>query len=312
MRSPEPADAPAAAELMNAQHVDEIGMPHTDVSEVSRDWSLPGHDLAKDHRLIFDGDELVGSLWMYALEPFERIHMNGYVHPGHKGRGVGSLILDLGEARAVELADAAPAPSQVVLLQAVWAGSEGTSFLRRHGFEPIRTFNYMEIDLEGILANPELPAGISVREMIPGRDEHAVWEASTEAFRDHYGSVDHPFDEWRHWMIDGNPHFDPSLWFLAVDGEDLAGMSLCIAGTPADANVGFVDDLSVRKPWRRRGIATALLQHSFKEFRARGLPRGALEVDSENLTGATHIYERAGMHVARSAVQFQKELRPAT
>jgi ribosomal protein S18 acetylase RimI-like enzyme len=67
--------------------------------------------------------------------------------------------------------------------------------------------------------------------------------------------------------------------------------------------------LGVRRPWRRRGLGLALLHASFREFRARGLPRALLGVDSENTTGATRLYERAGMRVERTSDSYEKVLR---
>ncbi len=54
----------------------------------------------------------------------------------------------------------------------------------------------------------------------------------------------------------------------------------------------------------------ALLQRSFAEFRARGGEQAKLVVDSENLTGATRLYERAGMRISRQYDRYEKVLPP--
>ncbi len=100
-------------------------------------------------------------------------------------------------------------------------------------------------------------------------------------------------------------NFDPTLWFLAFDGDEIAGASLCTY----QMDYGWVDTLAVRRPWRRKGLGLALLHHSFGEFYRRGTYNVGLTVDSQNLTGATRLYERAGMHVARIYVSYEKELR---
>ncbi len=82
---------------------------------------------------------------------------------------------------------------------------------------------------------------------------------------------------------------------VAWDGDEIAGLSLCRSSEGGDPDLGWVDILAVRRPWRRRGLALALLLHSFHELRARGRPRVGLGVDAENLTGAVRLYERAGM-----------------
>src|SRR5216683_6438886 len=99
--------------------------------------------------------------------------------------------------------------------------------------------------------------------------------------------------------------FDPSLWFLALDGNEIAGASLCTN----QGDYGWVDTLAVRRPWRRKGLGMALLLHSFAEFYRRSKNKIGLGVDSQNLTGATRLYERAGMHVARIHITYEKELR---
>jgi mycothiol synthase len=58
--------------------------------------------------------------------------------------------------------------------------------------------------------------------------------------------------------------------------------------------------VGVRRPWRRRGIAEALLLQSFHLFYERGFQQVGLGVDSASLTGATRLYEKAGMQVISS------------
>jgi ribosomal protein S18 acetylase RimI-like enzyme len=107
-----------------------------------------------------------------------------------------------------------------------------------------------------------------------------------------------------------NPDFDPSLWFLAMDGDTIAGISLCYPKVTEDPEKAWVAELGVRRAWRRHGLALALLQHSFGEFYRSGKRRGGLAVDSQNLTGATRLYERAGMRVIRQFDRYEKEIRP--
>ena len=104
--------------------------------------------------------------------------------------------------------------------------------------------------------------------------------------------------------------FDPTLWFLAMDGEQLAGMALCKQSSTEDPDMGWVRVLGVRRPWRKRGLGLALLLHSFAELKRRGKKRTGLGVDSGSLTGATHLYEKAGMHVDRVYDSYEIEMRP--
>ena len=113
-----------------------------------------------------------------------------------------------------------------------------------------------------------------------------------------------PYEQWSERFTRAD--FDPSLWFLAMDGEQIAGVVLCAHHPDA----GWVNTVGVRRPWRKRGLAMALLLHAFGEMYRRGERKISLGVDAQSLTGATRLYERAGMHPALEAAVYQKELRP--
>jgi len=97
---------------------------------------------------------------------------------------------------------------------------------------------------------------------------------------------------------------------LAVDGTETVGLSLRDDRIVDGKTRGYVSTLAVRPAWRKRGIAFALLQHTFAEFRRRGYAAVELDIDSQNLTGASRLCDRAGMRVVRQSVTYEKELRP--
>ena len=159
------------------------------------------------------------------------------------------------------------------------------------------------MDLEGEPQTPRWPGKTTVRACKPGVDERTVYEVWRDAFRDHWGHYEASFEDWsRHNM--GFPDHDPGLWFLAEEEGEAAGIALCKMN-PA---YGWVDTLGVRRPWRGRGLGTALLLHAFGEFRRRGAKVVRLGVDSENLSGATRLYERAGMRVVAGTTLYQRDL----
>ena len=181
-----------------------------------------------------------------------------------------------------------------------------TDALTALGFEPARHSYRMEIDLGEEPRRPAWPEGILVRPV--REDEHRlVYQAVIEVWRDTSDPIDDSFDEWAHWMI-RNDAFDPSLWFLAFAGDELAGFSLC-RQSATDPTVGYVGTLGVRRPWRRQGLGEALLLHSFDAFRGRGWSRARLGVDASSPTGATRLYERAGMRVYRDTAFFERPVR---
>ncbi len=171
------------------------------------------------------------------------------------------------------------------------------------GFEPIRHSYRMEIELDDELRQPTWPSGISVR-TASAADHRPVFDAFIEVWQDTNDPIDETFEEWAHWHVERDS-YDPTLWFLATSGDELAGFSIC-RGDPVDPQAGYVHLLGVRRPWRRRGLGEALLLRSFAVFRERGLTRGTLGVDASSVTGATRLYERAGMRVYRDTVFLER------
>jgi len=226
------------------------------------------------------------------------------VLPAHRGRGIGTRLLESVDDRARELAREAPSGKAVLLSQEVGSlNTDKAPLLERHGYRLVRTFWKMGIELDEEPLEPEFPEGISVETMRPG-SEREIFEASEDAFQDHWDHVPHDYGEWSEWNF-GRESFDPTLWLVAYDGDEIAGLSLNSYDGDDEAWVGV---LGVRRRWRRRGLGHALLLASFRDFRRRGIARAALGVDSENPTGATRLYERAGMHVVREEKAYAKEV----
>jgi ribosomal protein S18 acetylase RimI-like enzyme len=173
------------------------------------------------------------------------------------------------------------------------------------GYQPIRFSWHMEIQLTEAPGVPSFPTGIELRPFNLEQHNHVVYEAHEEAFSDHWGHVRGSFEDWNHHMIE-RENFDPSLWFIAWDGDQIAGYSLC----RYRMDTGWVGSVGVRRPWRRRGLAEALLLHSFGEFYKRGRTTIGLGVDAQNPNGATQLYQKAGMYVASEVVVYEKEIRP--
>jgi ribosomal protein S18 acetylase RimI-like enzyme len=221
------------------------------------------------------------------------------------GNGIGTIMLRALEERArkeMELAD----PEQRVFIRN--AMSIGDTVSRKmhenEGYKAIRFFWRMEITLDETPPAPIWPEGIELRPFDVDAHAYLVYCADEEAFQDHWGHTPHSFKEWRHRTLEGSD-FDPSLWFIAWDGDQIAGYTL---DRYRHGN-GWVGSLGVRRPWRKHGLGLALLYHSFAEFYKRGTLVISLGVDAASQTGATRLYQKAGMHVAAEYVNYEKELR---
>jgi mycothiol synthase len=233
------------------------------------------------------------------------VFAEGYVHPAYTGLGIGASLVRLTEARAREHAACIPPGSRAFVDNTI-NGEDGASrrLLERAGYGAVRHFWRMAIELEEAPPEPRLPEGVSIRSCVSGEDERAIFEALDEALRDHWEYTPTTFERWE--RRKKRMGFEPELWLLALDGGEVAGAAVC-EDRPES---GWVSELAVRRPWRRRGLGLAMLRRAFAEFYLRGRRRVALAVDSQSLTGATRLYERAGMRVERLYSVYRKELRP--
>ncbi|MBI5840534.1 MAG: GNAT family N-acetyltransferase [Chloroflexi bacterium] len=310
-------DVESALELYNrwSQSVikeDEI----TDARAIRTEWVSPGFDPARDIRLVFAPDgRMVGyiEVWTTAKPP---VHpwIWGRVHPDFGGLGLGTWMLQWAEERACKAIEEIPADLRFAPRIGIYRPAEKSKKLFDDmGYKQIRSSYQMRINMEAPPPAPVWPDSVSIRTYNPETDAEAIYRADVESFRDHFGFVEEPFEEgfarFRHFMTEYEG-FDPTLWFLAMDGDEIAGISLCRPNSYDDPDLGFVNVLGVRRAWRKRGIGLALLHHSFGEFYRRGKRKAGLGVDAENLTGALRLYERAGMHVHQAFDLYEKEIRP--
>jgi mycothiol synthase len=290
----------------------------TDVNAIRNEWISPGFDPAQDICLVFAPDgQLAGytEVWTNST-PLVHPWVWGRVDPAYEGIGVGTYMLQWAEQRALRALPGVPSGLRFAPRVGAYREAEKAKRLFEDmGYRHIRSSYHMLIEMDAPVPEPVWPEGITLRTFNPETDAEAVYHADTEAFRDHFGFVEQPFEEgfrrFRHFMIDVED-FDPTLWFLAMDGNQIAGFSLCRPRAFDDPAVGWVGSLGVRRPWRKRGIGLALLRHSFNEFYRRGKRKAGLGVDAQNLTGALRLYESAGMHVHQASDQYEKELRPGT
>lgn len=308
-------DLDTAVALFNTCSIEEIGRPFVERYYIENEWTSPDLNLETDTRVVIAPDgALVGYIEVWDRAPHVHPWVWARVHPDHRGRGIGTTLEQWAEQRARQAIPKAPEGARVSMLQGTLSTHQpAQALLQQQGYQAIRHALRMVIEMDEPPPEPVLPEGITIRPFVRGREERAVVDTTRKAFRDHWGHVERSFEEeYTHWMhmIENDPDHDPALWFVAMEGEDMVGVSLCRPKVVEDADMGFVDTLGVRRPWRRRGIALALLQHSFGELYRRGKRRVGLGVDAQSLTGATRLYEKAGMHVQRRHITWEKELRP--
>ncbi|NIS82690.1 MAG: GNAT family N-acetyltransferase, partial [Anaerolineales bacterium] len=310
-------DLREAVAMFNACSQATIGSHEFTLERYAREWQAPGFNLDEDTRIVLSPDsQIVGCIEVRTLtDPPVHPWVWARVHPNWEGNGVASAMMNWGKARAHEAA-IHRVPEDVRI--AMYSGTIKThkpsnELLEGFGMQVVRQSYRMRIDFETQPATPSWPQGIRVRTYKHSEDAEATYRAQEEAFQDHWGYVDvlfeKGFQQWQHFNID-QEHFDPSLWFLATENEEIVGLALCRLQADDNPDLGWVNVLGVRRPWRGRGLGLKLLHHAFNALHERGKRGAALEVDTQSLTGATRLYEKAGMRVERHYLTYELELRP--
>ena len=235
----------------------------------------------------------------------------GFVHPEWRRKGIGAAMHRHNEERLREIAAEHPDISPK------WFGSEGAdidpgnrALLLGDGYTPARYFYDMVApSLDGIVA-PPMPDGIELRPVM--RDQYRpIWLAAAEAFRDHWGQPEWVEEDWERFVADPDNQ-DPALWRIGWAGDEVAGVVTTTVPVEENARHGrarvYVAGVSVRRPWRRRGLARSLLAGSLVAAREAGFTSASLGVDTDSPTGATQLYESLGFAPEKTFTSYRKPM----
>jgi mycothiol synthase len=288
LRTATVADAPAMTALLQQHSIATVGESGVGESEVKYWLTIPTLSFQLAER---DG-RLVGYLDLFTADDE---HFVADVRTLE--REPADALIGAAEAQAAHGRIHGVVHGDDELLRSVY--EDGGYRLVRHSFE-------MRIEFDGDVPEPQWPRGFVVRNVRPG-DEKRVHAAQQDAFGDHWDFHPESFEQWRAFTIDRHD-FDPALWWLVEEGDELVAVALNWWHASGDPGFGWVQTFGVRPSWRRRGLATALLRQSFRTFRERGATRVGLTVDAENTTGAVGLYERAGMRPVRRNDIYEKRL----
>jgi mycothiol synthase len=312
VRPPTMNDLGPVAALINDCSQAEIGSGNTSEAIVGSWWTAKNFDLETDAWLVTAPDgRLAAYAGFFEEAPPGPSEVDAYVQPDFSGQGIGSYFLRCFERRAQHTLTHSPAGVWIGLSQHVWSTNEAACrLLEQHGFRHVRSWQRMLIELKAPPPPPQLPDGVSIRTLALGQEERAVYEAVEEAMADEWGHPQISFEEWLTHKIEREDNFDPTLWFLVTAGQEIVGAAICRWERPGQPEQGHIRDLGVRRPWRRRGIALAVLQHAFGEFYRRGKRQVGLAVDATSLTGAERLYHKAGMRTVQVSLIYEKEIRP--
>ena len=284
------------------------------VEDIARSYRhLVNSDPSRDMLFVEIESNVIGYSrvwWQQEMTGARIYHHMAFLLPTWRGQGIRRAMLGHNERRLREIA----AEHQVngARLFDTWAADtelDLQTLLVSQGYEAVRYyFDMVRPHLEDIPDLP-LPEGLEVRPVQPGQ-HWTIWEAAHEAFQDHWGETEWQ-DEWfKEWQE--SPTFNPALWQVAWDGDQVAGSVLNFINKEENReygrNRGYTEGISVRRPWRRRGLARALIARSLHVLRDEGMSEAALEVDTQNLSGALHLYEGLGFRTVKQHTTFRKPL----
>lgn len=246
--------------------------------------------------------------WQQEENPDARIYaLFVKIMPQYRQQGIEQALIAWCEARLRAIACDHPGDSR--RFYQTYSLEQKTSLnnlLDSLGYGPVRYFFEMSRPLVE-LPVAELPDGVEVRP-VQTEDVRRIWEASLEAFRDHWGYVA-PDEEDFQWTITAKT-FRPELWQVAWAGDQIVGSVLNFIDPDYNRKFGrqrgWTEDISTHRDWRRRGIARALIARSMRVHQEQGMTEVALGVDTQNPTGARHLYEDLGYRTEKTMITLRK------
>jgi mycothiol synthase len=275
---------------------------------------LQGCDPFTDMVLAEHNGELVAyaSVRRWENDEGERLYgMGGQVHPAWRHKGLGAQLLAWTESRAREIDAAQPANTRTFLSGGAEEKLADKRALFGHaGYREVRYGHEMHRDLTMPIPNLDLPAGIDIRPVRWPDQAREIHKAMDEAFRDHYGhrpTTEVDFQSWLNW----NMH-QPERWQLAWSGDEIAGMAANTVFAEENKKfgrkIGWTDPIFVRRPWRKQGLAKALIARSLAALKEAGMDTAALGVDAQNPNGALALYESMGYRQVKRWISYRKEI----
>jgi mycothiol synthase len=309
-------DLPGMLRVYAAAHEADGLEDVTTIEQMTLNYAtLVNCDPARDMVLVeVDGETVAYArvFWTELVEGGRAYENFGFVHPAWRRRGIGGAMHRRNEARLREIAGehGDVGGPKWLASEGVDANAGNTALLLGDGYEPARFFYDMVAhSLDGIEAWP-MPDGIELRPA--SRDQYrAIWLGSAEAFRDHWGEQEWTDEDWTRFDADPD-NADPRFWRVGWAGDDIAGA--VVTTVPEEENERharsrvYVAMVSVRRPYRRRGLARALLAGSLLAAREAGFTSASLGVDTDSPTGATALYTSLGFAPDKTFTSYRKPL----
>lgn len=304
-------DAPALHELeLDCAAVDG-GTNLGTVQEYRKKLEAAGENLVTDTLCAVDSrGQLAATAWVTcdaSLKHEYRVFLDGRVHPGYRGRGLGSFILGWMEARASQMLSAfEESRPRVLRIDFYNRGEDAVALFEQQGFQFVFAEDEMRRDLSQPIPVLELPRGMTLVSWTPERAA-LFFDVYQDAFRERPGFPSWTEDVWRHNFAEG-ADFRADLSLLLLDGAEPTGFAICHVESDEEqgsGSKGWIAQMGVRPAWRKRGLGSALLCEAMRRFRSKGLRWAALDVNTDN-PKARRLYQRLGFERLKTYTSFQK------
>lgn len=291
VRAATDSDFEAVADILRADELDDAGRATLGAEFLRNEWNEAGFDLVTDAWVAVDDEgTLLGYGQARRTQPAE-VDSWGIVDPACRGRGIGTAILGVIEARAMEMLAGC---DEGWFHHSINAGDGAAAeLLSARGLRPVRHYWHMELALSRQLEPGADPPGVNVTDFDPRSDLAELVAVLDEALAEDRGYRRGRFEEWAGREM-ASPTYDPTLWQVARADRRIVG---AVTGE-SDAE-GWISFLGVLGASRGRGIGGALLRHLFTKLADRGGESVIVNVDVANSNRATAVYEGVGMNVVK-------------
>jgi mycothiol synthase len=308
-----PDDWTPLAELVTACRLAD-GVEEVPTAEyLAADWgNAAGLDPTRDFLIAERDGRMVGFVGTYPAIRDGALILDswGGVHPDVRRRGLGTALHRWGRAHLAARASVDPREGpREFRTYALDIERADQALFAQEGYVPVRFGFEMRRPLTGTLPDHPLPEGTEIRP-VRDADVRTILDGEDEAFRDHWGHREQTEEDIQ--ALLAHPETNTALWQVAWDGDQVAGVVNNAIYRAENERLGlargWLDRVSVRRPWRGRGLAKALCARSFAVLRDAGMDEAWLGVDGANPTGALQLYEGLGFVVVRRWMAYGRPI----